>query len=152
MAYGHGWTIHSHCPTKCHHFVNFLLVARWTTSGLPSSVSALIPLIRMRSNEPVNIIYMLSFQGSLHPAIAPGGGCPYARDYGRLCWSRLLFGGCQWEVLFPFDMYIIAYIDLFCNRSIYKKINKNRSAYLCNLTRLTRHDIMAIERVEHYEN
>lgn len=49
-------------------------------------------------------------------------------------------------------MYIIAYVDLFFNRSAYKIINKNRSTYLCNLTLLTKRDIMAIERIEHYEN
>ena len=49
-------------------------------------------------------------------------------------------------------MYIIAYVGLFFNRPTYKIINKNMSAYLCNLTLLTRRDIMALEGVEHYEN
>ena len=139
MAYGHGWTIHSHCPTKCHHFVNFLLVARWTTSGLPSSVSALIPLIRMGSNEPVNVVCMLSFQSSLCPAIAPGGGCPYARGYGRLAIGA--FFPCR-------------YANYTICRPIfqYKIINKNRSAYLCNLTRLTRRVIIVSRRIKCYEN
>lgn len=42
-------------------------------SGLPSSISALTPSIRIGFNELANVVYMLSFQGSLCPAIAREG-------------------------------------------------------------------------------